>query len=370
MKRTTFAVVCGLFLASFVTSGPVFGTEREDAPQAENCQISSERPDAELFTGSQEGDLFKIRLNGNVSFVLSNQGPDGKTLEGSLTPEQQKVFFERRKEFLTYFVRFLAFPRVIGAATWSSGKIQSLVSCLPKKDPSVANESTIENLIRIELRDQKPLGNTAQLGIQAIARMLQTLDHQIWNDSYVFVNAKSRATSFLFGISGGAALPWAGFFKMYGLQFDFGYDFENKSGYFKRHWVKQNLRSAVLCFESMIAMGLLQQYQLTKDQVSEKSTLVAMPFGFTYRSSENTASFGYLSGLSFGDLLGAGLLLIGQVEAGAAVLTVGKTAGTFSFYSTDMNRTEVATGLWTKLGKKIINWRKSRSCENHLKDDP
>jgi hypothetical protein len=245
---------------------------------------------------------------------------------------------------------------------WAKNQVKG---CFGKKPVSVT-----EDLVQIKLGEQmQSSGTVKKMGYQIIARILQTLDREIWNDSHVFINAKSRATSFLFGFSLGLAAPGVGFYQMRGLQFDFGYDFETKKGFFQRHWIKQSLKSAVVCFESMIVGGVLRQYQLDQNKTQEGTTIVALPFGFAYRGGPNTVSFGYLSGLSLADIVGTGLMFLGHVESGAAILSVAKVGSLFSLYVTDTTRSAIPPSKSWAAVKKRLNQRLGRkSCGDLFKD--
>jgi hypothetical protein len=342
-----------LFLALFVAGAPLPVLAGEECslgtPSAQSLQVVEELP----------SDLFSIRLKNGMSFELSRTAP-GIDLESTLSLEQKTTFFSRRKEFLTQFVKFLAFPRLVGSMEWTRNKVKG---CFGKAPVSVT-----EDLVQIKLSEQmQSSGAVKKMGYQAIARILQSLDREIWNDSHVFINAKSRATSFVFGFSLGVAAPGIGFYKMRGLQFDYGYDFETKKSFFQRHWIKQSLKSAVVCFESMLVGGILRQYQLDQNKTQEETTLVALPFGFAYRGSSNTVSFGYLSGLSLADVVGTGLMFLGHVESGAAILSVAKVGSLFSLYVTDASRTTIAPSpKWAAFSKRLNRLLGRKSCEDEL----
>lgn len=360
MNISSLTAAGSLILALFVTAAPAFGAEREPPkPIEESCFVQG--PTASNLNSVEElpADLFHIRLKNGMVFELSRTAA-GIELAKTLSLEQQMVFFSRRKEFLAQFVRFLAFPRVIGSMTWAKNKIRG---CFNRTEQSVA-----EDLIQVRLGEsQHDPGQIKKMGYEVIARVLQVLDREIWNDSHVFINAKSRSTSFIFGASAGAAIPLGGFYKMRGIQFDFGYDFEKKEGFFKRHWLKQNFKSALFCFESMLVVGLLQQYHLDQDVHQETSTTVAMPFGFAYRSGSNTVGFGYLTGLSLSDLTGAGLIFLGEVKTGAAIMSVMKVASLFSLYATETTRSTIAPSqLWASLTRHLNRRLNRLKCEDHL----
>lgn len=360
MNKSSMAVIYGLFLAFFVTVPPTFGVEKDSASEP-TCSMEAPHYSDLQAVEEVSNHLFQIQLRNGMTFELSSSAPQGNHLAETLSPEQQRLFFSRRKEFLTQFARFLAYPRLIGSMSWAKSKIKG---CFGKKEFSVA-----EDLVQISLsEDMQKTSSIRKAGYQTIAKILQVLDTEIWNDSHVFINAKSKSTSLIFGFSMGMAAPKLGFYKMRGLQLDFGYDFETKESFFKRHWVKQSLKSALLCLESMIVGGLIHQYQLDYGKSREKSTIVSLPFGVAYRSGTNTVGLGYLSGVSLTDLTGVGLLFIGQVEAGAAVMSIGKVPTLFSLYSSDaVHTTAKAWKGWQGVVNRInaLLGRKN-SCEAAL----
>lgn len=345
MTRNPFILFWPLLLTLFVTSFSAFGSCPVDPQAAENSLLL-------------RGDLFTIELKNGVKFELSKKAPqNGLSLDG-LTKEQKEVFYKRRKEFLSHFVRYLSFPRLIGSMTWANRKVRS---CFRKQ-----NESPVENVVRLNADSIGESKKIKKLGYEVIAKMVSVLDMEIWKDSHVFINAKSKSLSFLMGLSVGAAVPYVGFYSMRGLQFDFGYDFEKQESYFQRHWVKQKLNSAVFAFEAMLVGGVLPQYQLDRESEQETSQVVALPFGFAYRSGEKTAGFGYLGGLSLSDVAGVGLMTFGLPEVGSSVLVVGKAASMFSLYSTETVRTKIAPSKAWKAVTLRLNSILER-CERLLK---
>lgn len=354
-----------LLLAFFVTAAPVFGSSEDTGngilPDPEKCSVGQSRESELAQVQALPSDLFEIRLKNGMSFQLSPTSPMGDDSLAGLEDGVREKFFRRRKEFLTHFVRFLNYPRLMGAMSWSRKKVEG---CFKKSELS-----PIEDLVQIHLgAEMREKGQLQRMGYETIAKMVQILDVEIWKDSSTFINAKSRTTTFIFGLSAGAAVPFFGVYGMKGIQLDFGYDFETKESFFQRNWLKQNLKNAVLCFEALIAAGVLQQYQVDRDLEEETTTTVAMPFGFAYRNNENTVSFGYLSGLSLADVTGVGLISLGFVAEGTAILSVGKGASLFSLYSTDTKRTTIPPSPAWKIFSEKLNRLigKKKGCEDHL----
>lgn len=345
MTRKPFILFWPLMLTLFVTSFSAFGS----------CPVDSQALQNSLLL---PGDLFTIELKNGVKFELSKEAPQSGLSLNGLSEEQREVFYKRRKEFLSHFVRYLSFPRLIGSMTWAHQKVRS---CFGKQ-----NESPVENIVRLNASSLKESGRIKRLGYETISKMVSVLDVEIWKDSHVFINAKSKSLSFLIGLSAGAAIPYMGFYSMRGLQFDFGYDFEKQESYFQRHWVRQKLNSAVFAFEAMLVGGVLPQYQVDHESKKEETRMVALPFGFAYRSGEKTAGFGYLGGLSLSDVTGVGLMTLGFPELGSSVLVIGKAASMFSLYSTKTIRTEIPP---SKAWKTVITKLNSalKRCENLLK---
>ena len=305
-------------------------------------------------------DLFHIQLRNGMTFDLSRSHPLPSEDLKPMTAEQKATFFARRKEFLTFIAKFLAFPRTMGAMSWISGKVKG---CLRKSSTSAA-----EDLLLVQLgSEMKETSQLQRLGYDFIARILAVADVQIWRDAATFVAAKSSALVIPIGVTAGAAALNVGFFRMYGIQLDFGYDFETKSGFFTRQKLTQKMKDALLIFEVGLLVGVMRQYQIERNLPQEQTVAINLPFGLAYKTSENTVAAGVLAGVSALDIVAAGLMTVGQPGLAAAFLAAGRVTSFASIYRAESTQSPlVLAAEWRRFSNWLAKFVKGKRCEQEL----
>lgn len=351
----TFVTVGSLFVGL-----PVFGMENEEAP----CPLEPVSSSWLEEVKSLPSDLFEIRLKGGMVFKLNRELPGGQAFLQELSAEKRELFFRRRKNILTKIVQIFAFPRTLGAMTWSKSKVRA---CLGSKE----KKSNIDELVEMQF-DQAgvKIGFLKKRGYETLARLIQALDFQIWNDGRKFVGARSVSQSFLFNLSGGAAVLQLGLIEKRGLQFDFAYDFEKEEVFFRKHIVKGRKKTGVFAFELMLEGGFFREYRMDDEETEDISTLVNFPFGLAYQSGSQTAGFGLLfSVLNIWDLAGVGLMTFSDhFGPGAAMIALGRMASFVSIYTLHIERKEIPrSGKWRVFYEKMKKILAFKDCNNLLK---
>lgn len=306
-------------------------------------------------------DLFEIRLRNGMAFHLSRTAPDSQDHTRTFTAEERKLFFERRKKLIGTIARYLNFPRAFGYMATTKNKI---VGCFRPERKSVLDE-----LVQLQFGEKfATYGKTKQFGYRILADIIQRLDVEIWQDYEVLLKAPNRGTTFIFGQSAGLALANKGTYGMLGTQLDVGYDFANDTSYVKSGVITQRLHSAALCAEALVVLGVLAQYQLDRKQSVDRTRILALPLGFTYRSSPNTVGLGFLSGVSVSDLVAGYLVSNGDLWTAAGVFFVGKVGSLLAIYSTDT--TVAPWGEFARMTKKkFMSLFRREKCEEKVKND-
>lgn len=354
-----------LSILTLTTLSPAWADEPATHDVPPTCQIAEAAPEDLQSVAELPADLFEIRLKNGMTFELKGAKASDADRLRVMSPEQRQTFFSRRKEMLTFLARFLAFPRTFGAMSWAGNKV---TGCFRK-----SQVSPVEDLLSVQMgASMRESAMLRTLGYQTIAQILSLADEQIWRDTKTFITARSSAIVLFFGLSAGAAAFNIGNYRMYGVQFDFGYDFDTKAGYAKSGLLSQKFKDGLFLFETMFVWGLMRQYQTDRGMSAERSTLVNLPFGLAYRSGENSVSAGVGAGLNFLDVVGTGLISLGRPGLGGSMVAMARLTTFISVYRTEASVLNIQPAQrWIKFREWLQKFmRRQRGCEAKLQPGP
>lgn len=312
----------------------------------------------QLRTLEPAGDHFRIQLENGLSFRLSSEPPAESREEFSrLTAKEKREFFRRRYELLKTAAKTLGFPRLAGGFAIARDKIKA---CLGKENKSVADR--LANM------------TSGARGAEVIAHSLQAFDRLIWEDASVLVKSKMVSFAVYVGAGSGLAVWNFGYYVNGGVQMDIGYNFETQKRFVQFSWVKQRLKGAIFCFEQLLGLGLLRQYQLEPTIETHEATAYTLPLGLNYRRGDTMVASGMTFGVQAADVGSALLAAGGDVGMAGALVVGSRVLSSLSLYWTDMTKKQVYRREFeTRFHERIKSaWKRwlGNSCEDNLSQRP
>lgn len=336
-------------------------------------------PATAVEADSASVDLYTVELQRKVKLSLPTSAPTREAQQKfqSLASAEQLMFLQRRQAFLTNVARTLAGPRLTGAWTfglgstaapyvsprrWFAPVLKALNWLVAPADylanPSEKIQEQLEQASELDainlIPESLPSAKLTRRGLQIIRAVLGAVDRKLWEDSHRLATTTHYATSFMAGPSLGVAVGKYGFYRMIGLEFEFGADFATKQGYAQVHPISQKLTRAIYVIESHFVMGghvkftEREQGQLVGD--GREEALLVPPI-FSYRHSDASLGFGILSGFNLIDTAALGMMFFYHNYAlWGTVWTVAKGLSLTSMFWTDLrtyNKISLPWSRWT-----------------------
>lgn len=285
---------------------------------------------ADLVT-PRTSDPNLVELGKSIAIRLPElpHDPEQRVAFDSLTPEEKRAFYYKRRFLIEKLARGAARPGISGGIRWARNKIHALrgnATPAPALNPEMIWESRPEKI--------------SAEAIAYIDTTVTALVDNMWSNCVRIAKLNGLGITVVGGGIWNTTIPFAGLVWSRGYSVDMGVDFKTQTGYVRILSDKQTLKTPGFSIDIGVMLDGLIHVTNTDLSAGEnaESVHVKLPVIGCFRHGSDYSAWGVQAGFHALQMAGLAMMWNGDSALGASLLGAPAGLGLVTVYSTNLER--------------------------------